>query len=489
MTRSLAVILLAIAATPAAADVSRGLDHARHQESATAAAKDVACVDCHGEKASGVIRDRPGHRWCFGTCHPTPAKASGRKPYQVTALERPLCEVCHSAASISSAAKTGSVSLRGQPTFPAAGDFATQMSHASHVKQACASCHAFARSKPLPHSRCASCHRRGPAAAAAAMTDCGQCHGKAPRAQDRTPFSVVASFSHRKHAPRVAGDCERCHPTAKTSATMDLPRPSKATCSDCHAGETAFSITEAKCRKCHSAPETLGARVRAAVVPLTHKSHAALKCEICHRDDGAFKASAGHALCANADCHPGEYAARSPTICSSCHVGSEPWLPQHVDLPRRTSADFGVVFDHRAHPKVAKTATESCTSCHVGDPSNRSDGLPRAHASCTGSGCHEVGAKIEISACESCHVAGAREARRTASLSRPWNVAAQFVHSSHRTDASGGVLGCESCHELSATPPTGRDIAAPAKKTCAGCHDGGTSFKLTGHQCKRCHKR
>ena len=70
----------------------------------------------------------------------------------------------------------------------------------------------------------------------------------------------------------------------------------------------------------------------------------------------------------------------------------------------------------------------------------------------------------------------------------PWSVRAAFDHETHATDDAHKPLACTSCH----TTLGGADLVAlpaPAKATCAPCHDAGkTAFKLTGTTCSRCHK-
>ncbi|MBA3821932.1 MAG: hypothetical protein H0X17_23815, partial [Deltaproteobacteria bacterium] len=45
---------------------------------------------------------------------------------------------------------------------------------------------------------------------------------------------------------------------------------------------------------------------------------------------------------------------------------------------------------------------------------------------------------------------------------------------------------CVQCH-VDMTSPDVLRLAAPPKSTCAPCHDGRASFKLTGTTCTRCH--
>ena len=50
----------------------------------------------------------------------------------------------------------------------------------------------------------------------------------------------------------------------------------------------------------------------------------------------------------------------------------------------------------------------------------------------------------------------------------------------------GSPLACTACHvQLAAVSIV--DLPTPPKATCAGCHDGKHTFKLTGTTCRKCH--
>ncbi len=489
ITASAAVISLVVIAslTSGYSDPARGLDHASHERAIAETGAQMTCEQCHAQSRAGLLSGKPNHSWCFGKCHDSPAPPTGNKPYAVEASQRPLCEVCHSAASLSASSEKGSASLKGTPTF-VAPDHQVTFSHLAHGKVSCADCHRFG-TRRRPHSRCAGCHRRPTASASVAMTDCAGCHRAGATAVARTPFSVAEMFSHPRHAPRVAKGCVQCHSSARTATTLEIAAPTKADCIGCHDGKKAFSATAPKCRRCHSSPPILSKPVRSAGVPLTHRSHEAISCTNCHQPDGTFRASKGHALCASFECHSGELSSRQPRICSSCHVGSEPWLPQHVDLPRRRTSNFGVTFAHRKHAALADPRAKECRGCHLSGADSKDSGLGGNHASCSGATCHDQPTLTPgLSDCSGCHQAGRRVVRRQKAAARKWSVSTQFKHAVHAQDADG-QLACTACHSLDQTPPDGRDLAPPPKKGCEPCHDGKAAFKLTGHACKRCHEK
>ena len=125
--------------------------------------------------------------------------------------------------------------------------------------------------------------------------------------------------------------------------------------------------------------------------------------------------------------------------------------------------------------------SDSCDHCHGADGS-RGMRLPHDHAACSGAGCHDRAGKSNIlrDDCQGCHVAGLIETRNDVRIAAEWSVRAKFRHAPH-TDA------CTTCHDSVIDSDALADIAPPTKQTCAGCHDGGQAFKLTGHSCARCH--
>ena len=499
---------------------ARGHDHLRHQLVAAKAGTETNCQSCH-TLASLAVSSQPTHRWCFGSCHaaPSPAVKPGQ-PYVVARAQRRLCETCHLGTDLDNAA-------RGTPfpvlptSFAGGTEFGAELSHATHSSAGCESCHredlaASANASPgsgqprrgAVHRRCIRCHKtsnKSPTAKSTfAIANCERCHrGSESRRAIRSPFSALR-FSHQKHAPRVKQAnnevCESCHRGAKSEPTRQVASPTKAQCRGCHDGGKAFSMTTNQCRRCHAAAREQSGAVRVEPILLRHKSHIKIACGTCHGSDGSFAADRGHAMCSNQDCHPSELEARRPTICSSCHVGNEPWLPQHIDRPRRVNGDFGSNFDHRMHAALKNSRASECFDCHRGDPGGKNVGIEtRIHSSCGGNGCHDKGETRQTSKsgketvepllrdCDGCHQLGGRAKRRALDAARQFSVSQKFAHQTHRADPDGARLACQRCHDLARGPGPGRDIARAEKTTCVPCHNGEQAFKITGHGCARCH--
>jgi len=248
----------------------------------------------------------------------------------------------------------------------------------------------------------------------------------------------------------------------------------------CHDGKAAFPITAA-CTKCHQDAPKGRFEVARPDARFSHATHGPkqLPCAGCHPlGERGEVLVAGHAACA--PCHAEDFGRRRPTICGACHNATEPWRPLTPDRlpPERT--EFGATIDHRKHPGA-------CASCHALTTQAAQLRPPRGHGACLGAGCHAVsgGPAPAMSACEACHQASRAEERRRARLAAPWSVRARFDHATHRR-SKDGELPCTACHvDLSA--PELASLRTPPKATCAGCHDGGAAFKLTGTTCTRCH--
>jgi predicted CXXCH cytochrome family protein len=251
--------------------------------------------------------------------------------------------------------------------------------------------------------------------------------------------------------------------------------------SGCHDGKPVFAITTA-CTKCHSTPPADKFTVERPPERFSHAVHdsAKLACAVCHPLGKTGEVLvAGHAACAG--CHADDFSARVPTKCGACHNATEPWRKLVADRPPPERTEFGATLDHSKH-------SSDCKSCHSLRTASSQLRPPRGHRACTGSTCHavNVGPAPKLAACEGCHAIGLLTSRATARASTPWSVRPLFDHVVHQRDAAGSELACTSCHEDLTGSSIGA-LATPAKKTCAPCHDGRASFKLTGTTCMRCH--
>jgi c(7)-type cytochrome triheme protein len=467
--------------------VAIGFDHTVHaRDVEVSGAAPVACARCHDERAGRLV-GRPGHAACFGTCH-GPAPTLARQPLEGDRLK--LCTNCHAEAALVPPFK-GALAV-AYPPYRIDRDFSLVLGHRQHRDLACVQCHdPVAHKRAAPHARCAGCHD-GTTPQRFAMARCESCHPPAvgrpqPPELATRQNTVTAVFSHATHAARggAGKDCTTCHAKIRDASELqiELPRPTVTECARCHDGAQAFAVTAA-CTRCHAAPTDKYDVARPEARFRHDTVHAALvagePCTTCHVLDGKTGevAVAGHAACTQ--CHASDFGERHPTKCGACHNATEPWRHLRADrgFPDRT--EFGAMIDHAVH-------RGACTSCHALRTPTTQLRTPRGHAACTGGGCHAVtgGAAPALAACSGCHRLGLAAERLAERIARPWSVRLAFDHAQHARSREGTTLACTSCHTSLVGPVT--ELAAPAKATCAGCHDGGQAFKLSGTTCRRCH--
>ncbi|MEZ4402293.1 MAG: cytochrome c3 family protein [Kofleriaceae bacterium] len=483
----IALVIAAGSARPAAAQPARGFDHDHHDRQVVVGGQaSLPCTSCHPIGAALRLRGVPDHATCFGRCHgpaPTP-----RTP--VVEAQRPVCATCHGAAEL--ARRRPSVSYPPYTTEP---DFGLRAAHATHASVACSACHATpgVRTTPrAPHARCGACH------SAEAAASCVTCHPPGfganlrPRLE-RGPLAVGAAFDHRRHlgrAPAAAAlGCATCHATLAGSRDEALPTPAVTTCAGpgCHDGAAAFATTD-RCTRCHTAAPADTFEVARPSERFSHERHAARTplpaCASCHHLDATGQAViVDHRPCAG--CHAADFAARTPTTCGACHLATEPWRPLVVDQAPAPRSEFGAQLSHRAHAAIP------CAQCHRLATATRDLRPPRGHGACASAGCHaEAGGPApQLVACTACHVAASEATHDRRRLDAPWSVRARFRHAPHQVDQAGAPLACVTCHVGLDQADTIEAIAGPAKPTCAPCHDGTTSFRMSGHGCARCHGR
>lgn len=452
-----ALVMLALVAT--------GFDHAKHQTSTQDA---LTCTNCHAITKTGALAKKPGHAQCFGKCHGTsPTLPAKGKKLAVA----PLCTTCHTQQALAGGEKKAFLVMP-----PPRADFALQTGHKRHAQVACEKCHT--PSKPAPHTRCSGCHDGG-AKKGPPMSLCTGCHQTADPTLVETGGSIPvrSAFSHAKHATRgTAAKCTTCHAT-DTDALV-LPHPTTAQCATagCHDGKTAFSTTQS-CTKCHQDVPPIRVRLERPDARFSHGFHlpyvAFLPCTSCHTLMKSGEVGvAGHDACA--PCHEDDFALRVPKTCGACHDATEPWRKLIPDRPSLPTTDFGASLDHTKH-------APTCTSCHTLTTTGAQLRPPRGHSACTGKACHATsgGPSPTLATCDGCHELGIAARRQAQRLAAAWSVRRQFVHASH-------PQACTSCH----LDMSGRDllsIVTPPKPTCVPCHDGQTSFKITGTGCVRCH--
>ncbi len=494
MRAAIALAALAVAIAPQAARAApAGFDHNIHLSRVAVAGKgEIPCTRCHTWRGN-ALAGKPGHAACFDGCHggmPAPP-APGARPAPPPERLR-VCVACHDEALLGRPYAGPAPFAVAYPPYRTDPDHALAIGHRTHGAIACTQCHDGAAGG-APHRRCAGCHDGGAAAGRGpAMTACARCHTPASGAPEppklemtsRIEIVVTSAFSHQRHAARGAAgrQCTTCHAAILGTDDRQLPRPAAGDCATagCHDGKAAFATT-ASCTRCHKDVPKQRFEVWRPQERFSHATHRPkqLPCAGCHPlAQGGEVMVAGHAACTA--CHAEDFGLRKPRICGACHNATEPWrqlIPDRLP-PERT--ELGATIDHRKH-------AGPCTSCHSLTTAAVQLRPPRGHRACIGAGCHAVtgGPAPVMSACEACHAEGRAEGRRRARLAAPWSVRAAFDHAPHRR-TKDGELACTACHTDLSAPDLG-SLGTPAKATCAGCHDGGTAFKLTGTSCTRCH--
>lgn len=445
-----------------------GFDHVKH---ATSTKDALVCADCHGKTLA------PGHAACFGKCHgPTPTL---KQP--AIGDRKAVCQTCHTDVALGTADKKLFAAMRDSPD-----DFQLAIGHKRHAAVACAQCHP---TRPAaPHVRCASCHvgaqGKGPP-----MSLCTSCHLPSDPAHPLPDARVLVrkAFSHPKHAARggAGAKCATCH-VVDTDA-RDLPHATAKMCSvaGCHDTKAAFSTTEA-CTRCHQDVPAIKFEVARPTASFDHERHlpivAFVPCSTCHPIAKSGEVGlASHTPCAG--CHEEDFGSMKPVTCGACHDATEPWRKLIPDRPSLPETDFGTSLDHGKH-------RAACASCHSLTTPAVQLRPPRGHAACSGKGCHAVsgGAPPAFTFCAGCHELGIASRRQAERAGAKWSVRKTFDHAPHTTARDGKPVACTACH-LDLTAPDLMSLRTPPKSTCAPCHDGETSFKLTGTACGRCHPK
>lgn len=451
--------------------LASGFDHAKH---AASTHDGIACAQCH---VTTKTLAKPDHSTCFGKCHgPVPTL---KQP--AMQQRKAVCMTCHTDAALAGADKTA---FAQRPKSPA--EFTLAIGHKRHAAVACAQCHT--QRVAAPHTRCAGCHV-GSAGKGPPMALCTSCHlvGNLEQAPPESRLLVRSAFSHPKHAARggAGAQCGTCH--IVDSDARDLPHATAKMCgvAGCHDAKAAFATTEA-CTRCHQDVPAIKYDVHRPDKPFDHARHlpivAFVACSTCHPIASSGEVGlAGHAQCAS--CHDEDFGSREPKTCGACHDATEPWRKLIPDRPSLARTDFGASLDHAKHPS-------NCASCHRLTTAAVQLRPPRGHAACSGKSCHAVasGPQPSFTYCAGCHELGIADRRDAERARAKWSVRQRFVHAKHAIGRDGNALACTACH----VDMSGSDLlslATPPKSTCAPCHDGETSFKLTGTACARCHPK
>ncbi len=522
--RAVVLALLALLALPAVAAAQtpdvKGFDHKGHAAGMQARGKTIECVACHAGGKDGKLKTFPDkkHRPCSDAgCHAPWSIPPSRQDAEK------FCLVCHRKSDVENR-KTRAF----YPPFDVNPEHTVPFPHARHAVagasgKLCAACHPGhgepgGGGKMLmgsdAHETCSGCHERG---AAPSMTTCGGCHKDKTTvtALARPPwdsFQVTHKFQHEAHARRVGSDdgkkCSACHESlASARDGQPIPRPKMETCGKCHDGKSKgpegraiFAVTGTTCNRCHAlAPGEQLSPPPVSPAQLPRFSHAQhqqrgvqLKdCGSCHQLDARFLPQApgkgqDHAPCADAGCHKPEFFARSPNLCSGCHLDWRPFAPARFQGVAK-STEFGRDFSHLAHVKGLGEGAQNafCGRCHQG----RFEVQPTAQSHGTCAPCHGTDATPRMTDCAGCH--GLGRTRGTLAARDPayaWYVRKAFEHIDHDTDPrSGKPTACLLCHDQVVRASSLAAVGRPKMQQCDACHDGKSAFKSTGFGCARCH--
>lgn len=182
---------------------------------------------------------------------------------------------------------------------------------------------------------CVSCHKKPHD-----QRDCLNCHGEEFARERAQMARFYLRFEHKKHVPRVNGNCVRCHvDVAKSASTL---RPQMALCFNCHPHKDQFKVR--KCDGCHINLPAESTR------PTSHVVH-----------DTNFIRRHGTQAMGNRDlcstCH-GE------SFCASCHGVTTATLPARMHFDRTMTASIHRAGFRSRHAEEARTSPGLCSTCH-----------------------------------------------------------------------------------------------------------------------------
>jgi len=420
---------------------------------------DNKCMECHGEIAWSLGRNRGFHRGVAGDgkkeCYECHSEHAGRD-FQLVHWPGGVNSFDHSNAGYELAGKHAGLKCRDchksgliQEDLSRFGDHVKADRTYLGLGTACLDCHSD------PH--------RGQL-----QGDCTGCH-------TNDGWKPVPGFDHARTAFVLTGrhvrlKCVKCHPTVEAK-NADYPQSASFVrytglahnnCTPCHTDVHRGRYGE-QCARCHNTSDWRDipaeafdhSRTRYPLLGL----HAGLQCEKCHAP-GTKKSPLSHERCADchADTHRDQFAARPDGgACESCHT-VKGFAPALYTVEHHAETRFALTGAHLAQP---------CVACHPLATSG--DGVTfRMFA-------------VDGSSCESCHIDPHAGQFRTARPSKD----------------------CTVCHGNDAWLPVAidhdRDTAyrlegQHRRVPCAGCHvpvtEGGTTFiryKPIEPSCRNCH--
>ena len=463
-----------------------GFDHAKTGYTLDGKHVGVSCRSCHtaqhiSMQARPLLGSKDLNRtWMglsprCGTCHED--KHQGRFGSD--------CARCHSTTDWKSAMVSKEGFDHSKTRYPLTGE---------HRYVLCKSCHTPGedgqpRYSGLASANCTDCHRVDPHKGAFKQ-GCDSCH---------TTFTwkkstFAGTFDHSKTQFPLVGKhtsvgCVECH------AAGDFKSPiAHDACADCHkpdphGGQFAKRSDGGKCESCHTvqgwSPSTFSVADHAKTAFPLIFPHAQVECASCHVPAGKetqFKIKS--ALCV--DCHKDEHAGQFAAApwnnrCEKCHNGAT-FQTTSYSLALHQRSNFPLTEGHIAvpciqcHKVTAGTkvipyhfSQRGCTTCH--DDVHHGQFAERMSAR---------DASGKLLGCETCH------------STKEWSDLRKFNHDSTRFPLVGShrALACAECHKPPNLELTMRHVdftKTPGK--CVECHENphADQFKERANKCESCH--
>lgn len=363
--------------------------------------------------------------------------------------------------------------------------FDARFSHSDHLKMfKCEECHSaifiggirsirYTMPQMEQGKSCGACHDDKTAFGVAG--NCEKCHPTAP--PDRI-FTIkdagTVSFSHAKHRGKYS--CGQCHngiaAAGAASRRFSMSEMEKGkSCGTCHDGKIAFSVTS--CNKCHPVKEILfsdDAR-------FNHDKHLVLySCSDCHNqlynagpDNKRVTMAQMEKGSSCGSCHDGSTVFSVKGNCDTCHKST-------VNVVFKVKETGATTFSHAVHKSMF-----TCIECHngifkAGKESVRASMADMEKGSSCGT-CHDGKSAFGVkSDCQKCHTVKQINFRPGSAV---------FSHTVHVA-----AYGCKDCHPELFIPGAGNKRFTMSQmeqgKSCGSCHDEKTAFGVKSN-CVKCH--
>lgn len=348
--------------------------------------EELSCRSCHAANHSGAPISFSNTPSKCTACHLDVHVGD----FQAGAFAAHDCKQCHGFESF--APSSFGIEQHAQTDFPLLG---------SHEAVSCQQCHKSSglRRTESPHrepgmnvhfgdlsSNCSDCHFDSHLGLLNSQTEanttsnCSECHNS-------SQFSEVQGFDHKRYTgfaldgAHAAAACTECHrnPSGEDANgrvfgfAFTSRNPNNKTCAECHTSPHASSFdrpnlplqteTGTSCARCHSADTFKfpqdgsfdhGFWTRYPIANF----HASTSCAQCHLLQGgdspgirrSFKQLPSCSDC-HSDPHLGQFDAKAPSDCSSCHLD-----------------EGGLRFDHNRDSRFQLDDLHSaldCSSCHI----------------------------------------------------------------------------------------------------------------------------